>query len=73
MAQVLVEDVLEQAGHAILTAYTVAEAQMISVLAETLIWSMRGKKTVWRRALVQAGVLPINHIAPRRRTLTPSA
>jgi hypothetical protein len=34
---------------------------------------MRGKKTVWRTVLVQAGALLINHIAPRRRTLTPSA
>jgi hypothetical protein len=33
---------------------------------------MRGRK-LFGGVLVQAGALPINHIAPRRRTLTPSA
>jgi hypothetical protein len=33
---------------------------------------MRGKK-LFGGVLVQAGALLINHIAPRRRTLTPSA
>jgi hypothetical protein len=34
--------------------------------------TLRGKK-LFRGALVQAGALPINHIAPRRRTLAPTA
>jgi hypothetical protein len=33
---------------------------------------MRGKK-LFGGVLVQAGALLINHIVPRRRTLTPSA
>ena len=33
----------------------------------------RGKKSWLAAALVQAGALLINHIAPGKRTLTPSA
>jgi hypothetical protein len=31
------------------------------------------RQKLFRGALVQAGALPINHIAPRRRTLAPTA